>query len=85
MDFAVGPTMAVSRKCLEALGGFESVNEYLAEDFVLGREARRAGFEVRLARHVVEHRIGAQPLVENFAHRLRWNRSTSPPTARTAR
>ena len=76
MDFAVGPTMAVSRDCLEAVGGFEAFREYLAEDFVLGKKARAAGFDVRLARNVVEHRIGADRFAANFRHRLRWNRST---------
>ncbi len=76
MDFAVGPTMAIRRSCLEALGGWDRVSDYLAEDFQLGRLARRAGFEVRLAHHVVEHRIGSSGLGENLAHRLRWRRST---------
>jgi ceramide glucosyltransferase len=76
MDFAVGPTMAIRRACLERIGGFERVREYLAEDFVLGRLAREKGFEVVLSHHVVEHRIGSQPFTENFRHRLRWYRST---------
>ena len=76
MDFAVGPTMAVRRSCLERIGGFERVREYLAEDFVLGRLARENGFRVVLSHHVVEHRIGSQPFAENLRHRLRWYRST---------
>lgn len=76
MDFAVGPTMAVRRSCLERIGGFERVREYLAEDFVLGRLARESGFRVVLSHHVVEHRVGSQPFAENFRHRLRWYRST---------
>lgn len=76
MDFAVGPTMAVRRSCLEAIGGWAALGDYLAEDFQLGRLARRAGYEVRLGRHVVEHRIGSQSFVANLRHRLRWRRST---------
>jgi ceramide glucosyltransferase len=76
MDFAVGPTMAVRRSFLDRIGGFESVREYLAEDFVLGRLAVENGFRAVLSRHVVEHRIGSQRFVENFRHRLRWYRST---------
>ncbi len=76
MDFAVGPTMAISRDCLNAVDGFESVQEYLAEDFVLGRKARAMGFDVRLSRNVVEHHIGADRFAANFRHRFRWNRST---------
>jgi ceramide glucosyltransferase len=76
MDFAVGPTMAIRRSCLERIGGFERVREYLAEDFVLGRLARENGHHVVLSRHIVEHRIGSQGFAENFRHRLRWYRST---------
>ena len=76
MDFAVGPTMAVRRSCLDAIGGWAAFRDYLAEDFQVGRQARLAGYEVRLSTHVVEHRIGSQTLGENLAHRLRWRRST---------
>ena len=76
MDFAVGPTMAVRRSCLKAIGGWRTVQDMLAEDFQVGRLARQAGYEVRLGSHVVEHRIGSQGFAANLAHRLRWSRST---------
>ena len=76
MDFAVGPTMAVRRSCLESIGGWDAFGDYLAEDFQIGRRARQAGFDVRLSTHVVAHRIGSATLAANFAHRLRWRRST---------
>jgi ceramide glucosyltransferase len=76
MDFAVGPTMAIRRACLDELGGFEATRDYLAEDFVLGNWARAKGWDVALSRCVVEHRIGAQGFGANFRHRLRWYRST---------
>ena len=76
MNFAVGPTMAVRRSCLDAIGGWSAFGEFLAEDFEVGRQARLAGYEVLLSTHVVEHRIGSQALRENLVHRLRWRRST---------
>lgn len=76
MDFAVGPTMAVRRSCLAAAGNWDALTDYLAEDFQLGRLARQSGYDVRLATHVVEHRIGSESFARNFAHRLRWRRST---------
>ncbi len=76
MDFAVGPTMAVRKTCLQAVGGWRTVENHLAEDFQMGQLVRRAGYDVRLARHVVEHRIGSQGFGANIAHRLRWRRST---------
>ncbi|MBY0505210.1 MAG: glycosyltransferase [Bryobacteraceae bacterium] len=74
--FAVGPTIVVRRPVLAAIGGFPALSRYLAEDFVMGQWAAEKGFGVILSRYVIEHRIGSEPLAKNFAHRLRWNRST---------
>jgi ceramide glucosyltransferase len=74
--FAVGPTIAARRSVLESLGGWPRFAQYLAEDFVMGQFAAQAGHGVILSSFVIEHRIGSQALSENFAHRLRWNRST---------
>jgi ceramide glucosyltransferase len=76
VKFAVGPTIAARRRVLEAIGGFALLSEYLAEDFVMGQRAAEAGYGVILSSFVIEHRIGAQPMAANFAHRLRWSRST---------
>lgn len=74
--FAVGPTIAARRRVVEDVGGWQQLSQYLAEDFVLGQFAGALGHGVILSSYVIEHRIGAQPLRANFAHRLRWNRST---------
>lgn len=76
MHFAVGPTIAARRRALQAIGGLERVKDYLAEDFVLGKFAAEAGQGVILSSYVIEHHIGRATLAENFAHRLRWARST---------
>jgi ceramide glucosyltransferase len=76
MKFAVGPTIAARRSTLSKIGAFDSVKEYLAEDFVMGKLAADAGEGVILSSYVIEHRIGAQRLLANLKHRLRWNRST---------
>jgi ceramide glucosyltransferase len=74
--FAVGPTIVARRAVLEKIGGFAHLSRYLAEDFVMGQLAAEKGFGVILSRYVIEHRIGSEPWRANFAHRLRWNRST---------
>ncbi|HEV2399404.1 MAG TPA: bacteriohopanetetrol glucosamine biosynthesis glycosyltransferase HpnI [Candidatus Sulfotelmatobacter sp.] len=76
MRFAVGPTIAARRRTLRAIGGFERLKDYLAEDFVMGKFAAEAGHGVILSSYVIEHHIGSATLAENVAHRLRWNRST---------
>jgi ceramide glucosyltransferase len=76
MRFAVGPTIAARRATLAAIGGFDAVKDYLAEDFVMGKLAAERGHNVMLSSYVIEHRIGAQRFTSNLRHRLRWNRST---------
>jgi ceramide glucosyltransferase len=76
VHFAVGPTIAARRKVIDAVGGWDRLSRYLAEDFVLGQSAAEAGYGVILSSYVIEHRIGAQRLRPNLSHRLRWNRST---------
>lgn len=76
MRFAVGPTIVARRRVLEAIGGFDRVKDYLAEDFVIGKFAAEAGHGVILSSYVIEHHIGSATLQQNIVHRLRWSRST---------
>jgi len=76
MKFAVGPTIVARKRVLEAIGGFDRLKDYLAEDFVMGKFAAEAGYGVILSSYVIEHHIGSANLRQNIAHRLRWARST---------
>lgn len=76
MKFALGPSMAISKECLPAIGGFAAMADYLADDFVLGHWAAQAGYEVRLSAHVINHHASTSGFLETFKHRLRWNRSS---------
>jgi ceramide glucosyltransferase len=76
MKFAVGPATAARRETLARIGGFDGLKEYLAEDFMMGKLAAEAGYATGLSSCLVEHRIGTQRFRPNFAHRLRWVRST---------
>ncbi len=76
MKFAVGPTIVARKKVMAAIGGFDVLKDYLAEDFVIGARAAELGAGVILSSYVIEHRIGSEDLSTNFAHRVRWARST---------
>lgn len=76
MKFTLGPSMAVRTKCLEQIGGFAAMADYLADDFVLGQWAAAAGYEVGLSTHVINHHASALGFAQSFRHRLRWNRSS---------
>ncbi len=76
MRFTVGPTVAARKQAIADAGGWASLKDYLAEDFVLGERVAAKGWHSILSHYVVEHRIGSEPMDKNFAHRIRWNRST---------
>lgn len=76
VQFAVGPTIVARRRALTSIGGVDGLKSYLAEDFVLGQRAARAGHGVILSSYVIEHHIGDSDLRHNAEHRLRWVRST---------
>jgi ceramide glucosyltransferase len=76
MRFALGCTVAVRRSVLENMGGFGYLQEFLAEDFVIGQRAAELGYGVLFSSYVIEHRIGSQQMMPNLGHRMRWARST---------
>ena len=76
IHFALGSTLAVSRKALEAIGGLQPLVDYLADDFELGFRIAQSGFEVVLADVVVETHLPAYTFRQFFEHQLRWARST---------
>jgi len=57
----------------EQLGGFESVATVLAEDYVIGRMFRTAGYQVRLATVVLDN-VRTRGSVGDFMRRnMRWS------------
>ncbi|HEY4230192.1 MAG TPA: glycosyltransferase [Thermoanaerobaculia bacterium] len=54
MPCVVGKSILVSRRALDAVEGIEALRGHLAEDFLLGRSVRRAGFGVALSADFVD-------------------------------
>lgn len=75
IDFALGAAIAIRRDVLEAIGGFASIADYLADDFQLGRRAALAGYGVRLSDYVVEVALSGEKLRRTLARELRWART----------
>jgi ceramide glucosyltransferase len=73
-DYVIGKSMAIRRADLEALGGFEAVNNVLAEDFVLGRAVTDLlGKRVALGRSIVKC-VSVRRALPGFTRRYaRWN------------
>ena len=75
LDFAMGSTLAFRQSTLGAIGGLESLSDYLADDYELGNRAFKAGMEIKLADCIVEHCLPDYSLSEFFEHQLRWART----------
>jgi ceramide glucosyltransferase len=74
--FALGPTMVTRRAQVEELGGFESMAEYCADDFVLGSWIAKNGHKVVLSGHAIDHMVLQADFVESMKHQVRWMKST---------
>lgn len=76
MKFALGPTMAVRRDALEAIGGFAKFADYCSDDFLMGKWIEAAGYKVVLSAHVIDHVILHESLRQSLIHQTRWMKST---------
>jgi ceramide glucosyltransferase len=74
MSFALGAAVATTREKLAAIGGFEALADYLADDYMLGQLFRKAGYEVRLLPQVVETVLPRVSLAKLLRHQVRWSR-----------
>jgi ceramide glucosyltransferase len=74
LHFALGSTMAFRRADLARIGGFQSIVDFLADDYELGRRIADLGLQVRLSDVIVETHLPAYHLRGFFAHQLRWAR-----------
>jgi ceramide glucosyltransferase len=75
LHFGLGSTLAFRRADLEAIGGFEALLDYLADDYELGRRIAATGKQVELSAATVETFLPAYTLRQFFRHQLRWSRT----------
>lgn len=75
LRFGLGSTLAFRRRDLEAIGGFEAIADYLADDYELGRRIAERNLKVALSESVVETYLPAYNVTRFFSHQLRWART----------
>ena len=73
--FGLGSTLAFRRADLERIGGFQSLLDYLADDYELGKRIADLGKRVELSGEVVETFLPPYDFRGYFEHQLRWARS----------
>lgn len=76
MKFALGPTMAVRRRCVRRMGGFGVLGPWCSDDFILGANVAAQGDTVVLSHHVIDHIVLNHSLMASLQHQTRWMKST---------
>ncbi len=75
MHYALGATIAIKRMALEAIGGFSSVKNLLADDFYLGKLVTARGYEIKLSSALVTLACEEHSFSDFWHHQLRWART----------
>lgn len=75
LHFGLGSTLALRRKDLEAIGRFEAIVDYLADDYELGKRIAGLGLKVELSNTIVDTFLPTYSFSGFFSHQLRWART----------
>jgi ceramide glucosyltransferase len=73
MKFALGPTTATRKECLEKIGGIRVLADYHSDDYEIGRRIHAAGYKVVLSHLVIDH---VTLNTSMFSRQVRWMKST---------
>src|SRR6201994_4028671 len=72
VKFALGPTIATTRKHLAGFGGYAAIENRPADDLLVGRLIAEQGYEVELLNYSIQTVADFQSLSDLFLKRLRW-------------
>ena len=72
--FGLGSTLAFRRRDVDAIGGFPSLVEYLADDYELGVRIASRELRVELSEVIVDTFLPPYSLTGFLSHQLRWAR-----------
>jgi ceramide glucosyltransferase len=75
LDFALGAVMITTAQRLRNIGGFDSLVEYLADDYQLGNRIAKAGGQIVINPVAVESWSPVMSALEVWQHQLRWSRT----------
>jgi ceramide glucosyltransferase len=75
LRFGLGSTLALRKRDLKTVGGFESMLEYLADDYQVGAKLAEQDLSVELSDMIVDTFLPPYSLREFLEHQLRWGRT----------
>jgi ceramide glucosyltransferase len=78
--FCLGPSVALRRSTLKEIGGLESLADYLAEDFEIGRRTWEAGQRVVLLPYRVDTVVDFASIADWWRHLVYWDQNSRAAT-----
>ena len=74
-EFGLGSTLCFRKEDLEAIGGFDALKEYIADDYQLAKRITQLGRNTVLSEVVVETTLSAPAWRDVWRHQVRWART----------
>lgn len=75
-EFGLGATLVFRRSDLDAIGGFATIADYLADDYQLARHiTQKLGKRAHMSEVVVETSVGDDTWAGVWQHQVRWART----------
>ena len=74
-EFGLGSTLVFRRNDLVAIGGFEAVADYIADDYQLSRRITALGKHSHMSEVVVETHLSDPDWAAVWRHQVRWART----------
>jgi len=74
--FCPGCSVAIRRKALDEIGGFEPLLDFLVEDFELGRRINQLGYRIELIPYFVDTTVDIERAGDWWSHQVYWDQNT---------
>jgi ceramide glucosyltransferase len=75
LRYAFGATIAYRRSDFQNAGGFQTIEDYIADDYQIGNIIFKSGKRIVLSPYVVSTIVPKQDIRKTFAHLVRWYRT----------
>ena len=75
-DFCTGSSVALRRRDLHRIGGFEDLAPYLVDDYEMGQRLQGLGLRLHLAPDFVDTVVGLDSVREWWTHQIYWDQNT---------
>jgi len=75
VTFALGASVATTKRWLAKIGGYEALANVLADDYEIGNRVAKAGARVLISREVVDTMYPAVTFRQFWEHQSRWART----------